>query len=305
MANISSGKLDLGEIKEIDLFVVRRLQELVSGDHKSVFKGGGFDFIGLRDWQPGDRLSSVDWPQSSLGGYDPLVVREYEEDKSGTIFLVADASLSMYCGIDGFLSRDIVVRAMATIGFSGVFFQDLTGLFVFDHRYRYDYTRPRMGRNNVVNCVNKYINPKFPHQAESLSGLIRKILGYLRRTSMVPIISDFLFKDTAMFLNQLASIKTRHDLFVIMVDCSFLFDLPPVSSGWIECLDSESGQTMVIARKEFQKISQRIIEHQQEVIKRAKEAGIEVVIAGPDKNEFFNNITEFFFNRRTKRKVAL
>lgn len=302
---VPSGKLNLAEIKEIDIFVVRRFRELTGGDHKSVFKGGGFDFIGLRDWQPGDKLSSVDWPQSSLNNYDPLIVREFEEDKNGTIFLVVDASLSMYCGTNGLLSRDIAARTIATIGLSGVFFQDLTGLFIFNHQFRYGYARPRMGKNNVISCINRYLNPEFSHQARNSLDVIRKISGHLKRTSMVPVISDFLFDDSSNFISCLANIKSRHDLFIIMIDCSFLFDLPDVSSGWIECLDSENGRKTILSRNEFRKMSQRVIGYQNDMVDKIKKSGIEVIITGPDKNEFYNNMTEFFFNRRTKRKVSL
>ena len=33
---------------------------------------------GLRDWQAGDRFSAIDWPQSSLTNFAPLVVREFD-----------------------------------------------------------------------------------------------------------------------------------------------------------------------------------------------------------------------------------
>jgi hypothetical protein len=46
-------EVNLGEINEVNIVVLRRLQELIGGEHKSFFKGDGFDFVGLRDWQPG------------------------------------------------------------------------------------------------------------------------------------------------------------------------------------------------------------------------------------------------------------
>ena len=47
------------EVQDIELVIVRRMHEYMAGAHPSVFQGGGFEFVGLRDWQPGDRLSSV------------------------------------------------------------------------------------------------------------------------------------------------------------------------------------------------------------------------------------------------------
>ena len=48
--------VNLQEIAEIELFIIKRLKEFTLGDHASVFKGSGFNFVGVRDWEPGDRV---------------------------------------------------------------------------------------------------------------------------------------------------------------------------------------------------------------------------------------------------------
>src|SRR5918996_4306008 len=75
----------LSEIAEIELFILKRMKEFTLGDHASVFKGGGFNFVGVRDWQPGDRMSSIDWAQSSMTNFSPLVTRDFEQDSTATI----------------------------------------------------------------------------------------------------------------------------------------------------------------------------------------------------------------------------
>ncbi len=70
--------VSLSDISEIELVLLRRLQEVTMGDHRSRAHGTGFDFVGLRDWQAGDRPSQVDWAQSTLNNFSPLVVREFE-----------------------------------------------------------------------------------------------------------------------------------------------------------------------------------------------------------------------------------
>ena len=44
------------EVEDIELVVMRRMREYRSGAHPSVLDGQGFEFVGLRDWEPGDRL---------------------------------------------------------------------------------------------------------------------------------------------------------------------------------------------------------------------------------------------------------
>ena len=52
--------MDLDEIATIELIVARSLRERTAGEHRSRADGAGFDFVGLRDWHPGDRLSAID-----------------------------------------------------------------------------------------------------------------------------------------------------------------------------------------------------------------------------------------------------
>jgi len=84
--------VNLSEIAEIELFILKRMKEFTLGDHASVFKGAGFNFVGTRDWQPGDRPSSIDWAQSSINNFSPLITRDFEQDSNATIVAVADAA---------------------------------------------------------------------------------------------------------------------------------------------------------------------------------------------------------------------
>ena len=71
--------VNLADITEIELLILKRMREFTLGDHASLFHGTGFDFVGLRDWQAGDRFASIDWAQSSLTNFSPLIVREFEQ----------------------------------------------------------------------------------------------------------------------------------------------------------------------------------------------------------------------------------
>ena len=54
--------VSLADITEIELIILKRMREVAMGDHRSSSHGNGFDFLGLRDWEPGDRPSAIDWP---------------------------------------------------------------------------------------------------------------------------------------------------------------------------------------------------------------------------------------------------
>ena len=93
--------VSLSDITEIELTIVRRMREVTMGDHRSMAHGSGFDFVGLRDWQAGDRPSQIDWAQSTLTNFSPLIVREFEQPSTAGVMAVADTSLSTRCGTNG------------------------------------------------------------------------------------------------------------------------------------------------------------------------------------------------------------
>src|SRR5581483_9854825 len=149
--------VNLSDIAEIELYILKRMREYTLGEHASVFKGSGFNFVGLRDWEPGDRMSSIDWAQSSLNNFSPLVIREFEQNSTGTVVAVADASLSTRCGVRGVPIAANIARSIAAAGLSSVFFQDMFGLITFDGAFRQlSVARPRIGKPHVIYCLDLY-----------------------------------------------------------------------------------------------------------------------------------------------------
>ena len=151
--------VNLSEITEIELLILKRMSEFTIGEHRSRFHGAGFDFVGLREWQPGDRFSSIDWAQSSLTNFNPIMSREFEQPSTASVVAVADASMSTRCGANDVTIAAIVARAIATIGMSAVFFQDTFGLMTFEAGFRELSVVPaRTGKSHIVHCLDAYQN---------------------------------------------------------------------------------------------------------------------------------------------------
>jgi uncharacterized protein (DUF58 family) len=294
--------VNLREIAEIELFIVRRMKELTLGDHSSVYKGPGFHFVGIRDWEPGDRPSSIDWAQSSLTNFSPLVTREFEQDSNAAIVAVADASLSTRCGAHGTAIETAIARAVAAVGLSAVFFQDQFGLVTFDGRFeQVAAARPKIGRSHVIYCVDLYQQRRAIDLPGGPRDVVTAIEGQLRRSSLVPVISDFLFADAGRVVRELSLLNAVHDVFLLMADVGFAYDLPAISDGWIEAFDVESGRTRVLSRRELSKLAVRVREWQDDVARQARAAGLDVVRVGLDRWEMETALVEFTAERRLRK----
>lgn len=286
------------EIQDIELVVRRRMKEFAMGMHPSVFHGSGFDLVGLRDWEPGDRPSSIDWAQSSLKNFSPLMTRDFEQESTASVVIVADVSLSTRCGANGTPIAKVIARTVATLALAAAFFQDLVGLVTMDGPRRRLAVRPRTGKNHAMHCVEVYQHAltDSPGPKEGESGLS----GLLRTRALIPVVSDFLLDDPGPLLEECGHLNALHDVFIVLIDSAFAFDLPDVSAGWVEVHDVESGGSRVLSAPELARLADDVRRWQDTAETQARSHGLDVVRVGPDHEHAA--LAEFLAARRVAKR---
>ena len=294
--------VNLADITEIELVILKRMREVTIGDHRSRSQGTGFDFIGLRDWQAGDRFASIDWAQSSLNNFSPLVVREFDQPSTATVMPIADFSRSTRCGVGGVPIAAAVARAIATIGMSAVFFQDPFGMVTFDRGFEHlAALRPRLGKSHVVHCVDAYQYERGLQHLRRSGSISTSLGGFVRRHAMLPVISDFLFDDVDDVIKELSLLSITHDVFLVLIDSAFAFDLPKVSAGWIEISDVETGRTRTVSKRQYAQLADQAKGWQDRVQTQAKAVDLDVVVIGLDQAKTDIALTEFVVERRLRK----
>ena len=83
-------------LQRLDWQVVRRLDGLLQGDYRTLFRGYGLDLADLREYQPGDDVRYIDWNVTAR--MDEPFVREYIEDRELTAWFLLDLSPSVDFG---------------------------------------------------------------------------------------------------------------------------------------------------------------------------------------------------------------
>ena len=127
--------------------MIRRLDGLLQGNYRTMFRGVGTDFLDLREYEPGDDVRHIDWNVTAR--MDTPFVRQYTEDRELTAWLLLDRSPSMGFGpIDR--PKELVLSELAT-----TFARLLTrggnrvGAILFDNEIE-ETIPPRSGRNQVL-----------------------------------------------------------------------------------------------------------------------------------------------------------
>ena len=131
------------------------------------------------------------------------------------------------------------------------------------------------------------------------------IVSHLRKTSLVPVISDFLFANAAAVIKELSILNGAHDVFLMLVDARFAYQLPSVSAGWIQMFDVETGRTRTVSRREFARLAQRVGEWQDEIFKIARDADLDIVRVGLDRWAMETVLVEFVADTGFEGDLAL
>jgi uncharacterized protein (DUF58 family) len=91
-----AGETAEGLLKRLDLLLRKQVRYAVTGERRSMLKGQGLDFSGLREYTPGDDIRKMDWSVFART-FSPHI-REYHEEKQLTLWLVVDLTPSMHFG---------------------------------------------------------------------------------------------------------------------------------------------------------------------------------------------------------------
>jgi uncharacterized protein (DUF58 family) len=301
---LESSLVDLSDITKIELLLLRRVREATMGEHRSLFHGSGFDFVGLRDWEAGDRLSSINWPQSAINNFSPMVVSEFDQASTSSVIALADTSLSTRCGGAAEPIAAVIARALATIGLSAVFFQDSFGLLTFTTGFdEIAAVWPRIGRGQVLRCLDAYEHGQGLARVRWADDLSTTISSAIRRTSLVPVISDFLFDGADRALRELSLLDATHDVVIVLVDSAFAYDLPAVSASWIETFDVETGRSRLMSRRGVRRLAERARDWQDEIARLARDLDLDVVRLGLDRQQSDVALMQFVVERRLRKKT--
>jgi hypothetical protein len=87
----------------------------------------------------------------------------------------------------------------------------------------------------------------------------------------------------------------------MMADARFAYQLPPVSAGWIETYDVETGSTRTVSRREFARMAVRVEEWQQHILQLARDGDLDIVRVGLDRWEMETTLVEFAAARRLRK----
>ena len=183
------GPLDptaLARFGRLELVARLVVEGVISGLHKSPFKGFSVEFAEHRQYGPGDEIRHIDW--RAFGKTDRFFVKEYEEETNLKAYLVVDSSASMaYAGRTA-SKFEHARRLAASLAYLMISQRDAVGLVTFDDAVR-AMIPPRSAPGHF-SALCKALDDAKPGGEAPLSGVLHALAERIKRRGLVVVLSD-------------------------------------------------------------------------------------------------------------------
>jgi uncharacterized protein (DUF58 family) len=228
-------------LRRLEWTVIRRLDGLLQGDYRTLFRGFGLDLADLREYQAHDDVRHIDWNVTARTQIPH--VRVYNEDREVTAWFLCDLSPSVDFGSGEVTKRAVLTEFVAVLARLltrqgnkvGGLLYDGVNLFVVP---------PRGGREHVLHLINRIMaNPRLLRAPKTDIGtFLGKALGAIKRRSILFVLSDFV--SAPGWEKGLSMLTRRHELLAVRLIDPLDNALPDI--GMLPFEDAESGEQVFV-----------------------------------------------------------
>lgn len=228
-------------LRRLEWTVIRRLDGVLHGDYRTVFRGYGLDLADLREYQYHDDVRHIDWNVTAR--LQTPYVREYNEEREIAAWLLLDLSPSVDFGSRDVRKRNVSAEFMALLARLLTRRGNRVGALLYGDRV--DAVIPaRGGRRHVLHILHAILSR--PEQGQSaatrLSDLLGTALQMIARRSLMFIVSDFI--STPGWEKPLARLAQRHEVIAVRLYDPLEMTLPDL--GLLVMQDAETGEQIFV-----------------------------------------------------------
>lgn len=219
-----------------------------SGNFRSLFRGQGIEFEGVRDYIRGDDVRTIDWNVTARMGH--AFVKVFEEERELQVLLIMDNSESMMIKHDKKSKFEIAQDASALITIACELNSCSLGAIFFDGQINFC-TKPLLNKSQTMLILNKISKQnETPVKGSVLNSALISASRILKKRSLVFIFSDFRSEG---WQKALVALAKKNDVLAFNIFDSFDYQFPELGS--VVFKDAETGSKMILptTSKKFQK----------------------------------------------------
>jgi len=286
----------MAKVGKIRILTNRLIDDQLSGDYHSTFKGQGVEFDEVRPYVPGDDVRTIDWNVTARTG-QPFIKR-FSEERELTVLFLVDISGSQTYGSVSRSKAELAAEVTALLALTAIKNQDKIGLILFSDKI-VKYIPPRKGRQPVMRIVREVLAAEDEATGRTdLAGAIRFLNGVQKRKCVVFLVSDF---QDAGYEKLLRVVARRHDVVCVSVSDPAERQLP--DAGLAELEDPETGELVLVDtsdRSVRAAFAEKAAEEEATLLRFFNRSGIDHVELSTDK-PYINAVRALFQRRARKR----
>ena len=287
-------------LRRLEWTVIRRLDGMLYGDYRTLFRGNGIDLADLREYQYHDDVRHIDWNVTAR--LQVPYVREYHEDREVTAWFLLDLSPSIDFGSatkKSTLSADfitVIARLLTRQGnrVGAVFYGDKVEAVI----------PAKGGRRHVLGMLHRILQRKPVDKSDGtdLRAFLRAAYQLMPRRSLVFIVSDF-FSHPG-WAEPLTHLAQRHEVVAVRLYDPLERELPDM--GMLLMQDSETGEQLFVDThdKGFRKRFASVAEQRERELRLAlSRAGVDCLELATD-GDLVDAVMRFADLRKRRSRLS-
>ena len=291
-------------LHRLEWTVLKRLDGLLQGDYRTLWRGTGLDLADLREYQHADDVRHIDWNVTAR--LQVPHVRQFTEDRELTAWFLLDLSGSIDFGSDGQTKLGVSEGFVAALARLLTRHGNRVGAILYhpgaaDPRQRLLVLPPGLGRSQVLQLLARMRQP--PAQAPRrpagkpgktsqdapagtaaptrLADLLGQAEGIVRRRSLVFVVSDFISEPG--WSAALGRLARRHEVLAVRLVDPLEMALPDI--GLLTVEDAETGEQLLVDTQDAgfrQRFEAMAAAHDEALHTQLQQAGVDVLELATD-----------------------
>lgn len=288
-------------LRRLEWTVLRRLDGVLHGDYRTLFRGYGLDFADLREYQYHDDVRHIDWNVTAR--LQIPHVREFYEEREVAAWFLLDLSPSVDFGSTATRKRSVSAEFVAVLARILSRHGNRVGALMYgDH---VDTVIPaRNGRRHILHLLHRMLTR--PEQAQSavtnLCDLLKSAGQIVKRRSLVFVVSDFI--SDPGWAEALAQLGQRHEVLAVRLYDPLEQELPNL--GLFMMQDAETGEQVLVDTNDrgFRKRFAAAAEQREIELRKAfADAGVDALELSTD-DDLTEAILRFADLRKQRTRLA-
>ncbi|HYW83888.1 MAG TPA: DUF58 domain-containing protein [Spirochaetia bacterium] len=285
-------------LQRLDWTVIRKLDGILQGNYRTLFRGFGLELADLREYQLTDDVRTIDWYVTAR--LQTPYVRQYMEDREVTAWFLLDMSPSVDFGTVATDKRKLLVDFVGVLARLLTRHGNKVGALIFSGSLAR--TIPaRGGRMHVLRLIRELQDqPRLQRAPQTdLSLLLESALRIIGRRSLLFVVSDFL--SVKGWDKPLDMLVRKHEILAVRLSDPRESELPDV--GAIVFEDAETGEQLFLDthdrgfRKRFSEAARRRREELDILLARR---GVELLPLSTE-GDMAKEIVRFAIERKQRR----